>query len=443
MPPVAEAVLQSWSFPPYVTAINVLTVLMYFRGWRVMHAAMPYRFTLWRLCSFLGGIAALEIALASPIDTFDPFLLSNHMFQHMMLMMLVPPLILLSDPAIPMLHGMPLWASREVLGPVLSWKPVQRLAQWLTQPALCWLFMALAMLGWHVPAAYELALRSPGWHEVEHVCFLVASLLFWWPVIQPWPSRAQWPRWTMPLYLLLADFVNSALSAFLTFSDHVLYHWYTSMPRLGGISAQSDQVAAGVSMWVIGSFAYLIPAVAITAGLLSPTPPAIERERRPALPETAFARAVFSVLMLALPLAAIAYGEILPDSIDTDGAMVRMQGISGPFRVSVFTAPGLLDAGPTDVSVLVQDRDSGEAILDAAVDLAMKAADGGSLHPSVRATRRKSANKLLEAATIDLPAPGSWNLSVVVRRGNTEATLSSQLDVASTGKNDGMRSFFP
>jgi putative membrane protein len=430
MSTAAQAVLASWSFPPYVTAINLVTVLMYFRGWRTLRAAMPERFTAWRLISFVGGIAALETALASPIDTFDPFLLCTHMLQHMILMMLVPPLFLLGDPAIPLLHGMPLWASRDVLGPIISWPPLQRLGRRLTHPAAAGLLMALAMLGWHIPAAYEFALSSSGWHEIEHACFLVTSLLFWWPVVQPWPSHPQWPRWTMPLYLLFADFVNSALSAFLTFSGRVLYPWYALVPRLGGISAQNDQVAAGVSMWVIGSFAFLIPAVIITARLLSPSPPERELERNPVPPETRLSRYMFLALMLSLPLAALAYGWLAPDTIDTDGAVVRMQEVSGPFRVSVFSAPGPLPAGAADVSVLVQDRNSGETILDATVDLEAQPVGGGGGSESIRATRSRSTNKLLEAATLNLSSPGSWELRISVQRGSDHVTLSGRLEVA-------------
>jgi cytochrome c oxidase assembly factor CtaG len=428
MSPVAQAILQSWSFPPYVTAINLLTLVVYFRGWRALRAAMPERFTAWRLIWFVSGIAALEIALASPIDTFDTFLLTNHMLQHMILMMIVPPLILLGDPAIPLLHGLPLWASRGLLGPILSWSPLQRLGRRLTHPVACWLLMALAMLGWHIPASYEFALRSPSWHEVEHACFLVTSFLFWWPVIQPWPSHPQWPRWTMPLYLLLADFVNSALSAFLAFSDRVLYPWYAAVPRLGGISAQSDQIAAGVNMWVIGSFAFLIPAVIITARLLSPSSPELRSERKSALPETRFARLVFFALMLALPLAAVAYGWLAPDTIDTDGAVIRLRGVSGLFRVTVFTEPRFVHAGPIDVSVLVQDHSSGETILDAGVDLAVQPVYGSKIQ-TVRATREQSTNRLLEAARVNLSSEGSWELRVLVSRGSDQGTFLTLLDV--------------
>ena len=389
---------------------------------------MPERFTAWRLIWFVSGIAALEIALASPIDTFDTFLLTNHMLQHMILMMIVPPLILLGDPAIPLLHGLPLWASRGLLGPILSWSPLQRLGRRLTHPVACWLLMALATLGWHIPASYEFALRSPSWHEVEHACFLVTSLLFWWPVIQPWPSHPQWPRWTMPLYLLLADFVNSALSAFLAFSDRVLYPWYAAVPRLGGISAQSDQIAAGVNMWVIGSFAFLIPAVIITARLLSPSSPELRSERKSALPETRFARLVFFALMLALPLAAVAYGWLAPDTIDTDGAVIRLRGVSGLFRVTVFTEPRFVHAGPIDVSVLVQDHSSGETILDAGVDLAVQPVYGSKIQ-TVRATREQSTNRLLEAARVNLSSEGSWELRVLVSRGSDQGTFLTLLDV--------------
>src|SRR5690349_1906272 len=115
----AHSVLASWSFPPWITAVNLFSALIYLRGWLVLRPRLPGQFTVARLCAFLAGLAALQIALASPIDAFDPFLLVNHMVQHMLLMMIVPPLVLLGDPAIPMLHGLPSWAVRYIFGPVL------------------------------------------------------------------------------------------------------------------------------------------------------------------------------------------------------------------------------------------------------------------------------------------------------------------------------------
>ena len=102
------------------------------------------------------------------------------------------------------------------------------------------------------------------WHDVQHICFLGTGLLFWWPVVQPWPSRLRWPRWTMIPYLLLADIQNTALSAFLIFSERVLYPTYAAVPRLWGISVLDDQAAAGAIMWVPGSVIFLVP-VAVLA----------------------------------------------------------------------------------------------------------------------------------------------------------------------------------
>jgi len=436
MPSVDQAVLASWSFPPVVTTLNLFTALLYIRGWTALRSAMPERFTPWRLASFLGGLATLQIALASPIDAFDPFFVADHMFQHMLLMMVIPPLLLLGDPAIPLLRGLPLWAAQYAIGPIVSWPPLVRLGRLLTHPMLAWLLLAGAMLVWHVPVAYELALRTSGWHETEHATFLVASLLFWWPVCQPWPSRAQWPAWRLPVYLLLADFVNSALSAFLVFSGRVLYPSYATMPRLAGISAENDQVFAGVLMWAIGSIAFLIPAVAITVKLLSPHPPASSDERKsPAASEFGFRRAAVPAFVLLLPLAAIAYAWIAPDKVDIDEAVVRAQDVSGPFNVSVFAAPDPLPVGPCDISVLVQNRDSGGTILDAVVDISVESVGGHAGAGSVRATREQSANKLLEAATVDFPGSGAWQLRVTIHRGPDEGAVVSRVEVASASPN--------
>ncbi|HEX4074822.1 MAG TPA: cytochrome c oxidase assembly protein [Candidatus Acidoferrales bacterium] len=428
MPSAAQAALASWSFPPVVTALNLLTALLYLRGWIELRHVMPGRFTPWRLACFLGGIATLEIALASPIDTFDPFLLTDHMIQHMFLMVIVPPLVLLGDPLIPLLRGMPRWAARNVVGPFLSRSPIARLGALLVDPPVALLLLSVAMVGWHLPVGYDLALRSPGWHEVEHACFLVTSLLFWWPVIQPWPSRPHWPAWGIPVYLLLGDFVNSVISAFLAFSERVIYPWYLAVPRLGGLSAQNDQVAAGAVMWVIGSFAFLIPAAVITVKLLSPQPPPVGHRRRPAPPSSRLRRSMLPALMVALPLAAIAYAWVAPDAVDLDGDVVRLAGASGPFQVSVFGDPGALSAGPADLAVLVQDRNSGSVILDADDDLAVQS--GPAPPVIVHATRAQSTNKLLEAATVHVPSAGLWNLRVSIREGSSQGALAASQDAA-------------
>jgi len=140
----------------------------------------------------------------------------------------------------------------------------------LTHPISCWLAATVTLIGWHSPAAFEFALRLDFWHEIEHACFFATSILFWWPVMQPWPSVARWPRWSIPLYLFIGMMANDALSAFLAFCDRVLYPSYAPGSPLFTISPLDDQALAGALMWVFGSFVYLIPAVVITLQMLSP-----------------------------------------------------------------------------------------------------------------------------------------------------------------------------
>jgi putative membrane protein len=425
----AQAVLASWTFPTWVTALNLLAAVLYVRGWLTLRRVIPGRFPAWRLASFLSGIGALQLALASPIDAFDSFWLTDHMIQHMILMMVVPPLVLLGNPMIPLLRGLPRWTSRDVLGPILGWPPIGRFGRAITHPAFCWLVFSVSLLGWHLPGPYDLALRSDGWHEVEHASFLFTSILFWWPVIQPWPSRPHWPRWTIPVYLLLADFVNSVISAFLVFSGRVLYPSYLAIPRVGGISAQNDQVLAGVVMWFVGSFVFLIPAVVVLVKLLSPERAERQARHGPRPRESRFWRVAFPALTLVIPLATIAYGYLAPSGIDIDGDIVRMEANSGPFHISVFTAPDPLTAGPCDVSVLVQDRKSGATILDAPVKLAIQS-NGSSDPPSVTsATTGASSVKLLKAGTVILPGAGAWKLRVSVRRGGSDGVVEGTLNV--------------
>lgn len=424
-----QAVLASWSFPPWVTALNLLSALLYVRGWLALRRVMPARFEPWRLISFLSGIAALQIALASPIDAFDSFFLADHMVQHEMLMMVIPPLVLLGNPMIPLLRGLPRWIARKVLAPFLGWSPIARLGRTITHPAFCWLVFSISLAAWHFPGPYDLALRSDVWHDVEHASFLFTSILFWWPVLQPWPSRSYWPRWTVPVYLLLAGFVNTVISAFLVFSGRPLYAAYLTIPRIGSMSALNDQVLAGVVMWFAGSIAFLIPAVVLMVKLLSPQRASASVRRCPWVPESRFRRVVLPAFTLILPLAALAYGYLAPSSVDIDGNVVRVQQDSGPFRISVFTEPDPLPAGPCNVSVLVQDRSTREPILDAPVSLAIQQPNTlGDAPTVVPASAASSGLKLLESGTVDLPHQGAWNLLVTVRRGSSEGVVHGTLN---------------
>jgi cytochrome c oxidase assembly factor CtaG/ferredoxin len=267
----ANAVFSSWSIPIGPTVAILLACIVYLRGWIALQFRVPLRFPVWRLLSFVAGLGTVFLAIASPLDAFGGLLLQVHMVQHLLLMMVAPPLILGGAPYLPLLSGLPRRIAREVLGPFLIWRPFKRIGHFLLNPLVCWIAFAASNVLWHLPTFYELALNSPGWHQVEHLCFLVTGLLFWWHILLPWPARAAWPRWAMIPYLVLADLQNTALAAFLTFYDRVLYPTYEHAPRLWGSHPLDDQVIAGTIMWVPGSIIYLVPAAIIAIQFLSHT----------------------------------------------------------------------------------------------------------------------------------------------------------------------------
>ncbi len=242
--------------------------LVYLRGWFAIRKTRPIQFPLWRLGAFLLGLAVIWLAIASPLDGFADVLLSAHMVEHLLLMSFVPPLLLLGCPVVPLLRGLPRLITVQVLGPLIRTKALRQLGHVLITPLVAWLAMNLAFLGWHVPAAYDFALEHERWHEFEHLCFLGTSILFWWPIIRPWPTRESYTGWLLLGYLVMADIVNTLLSAFLAFCDRPVYPYYLREPNAFDISPLSDQRAGAVVMWVIGSVVFLVPAVVLTVRLV-------------------------------------------------------------------------------------------------------------------------------------------------------------------------------
>jgi putative membrane protein len=264
-----QTLFTTWDIPPLVTCLLVLTAIVYARGWIRIRKTREKQFPVWRLCCFLGGMFSLFVAVASPLDTFSESLLVLHMGQHFVFMSVAPPLILLGAPVVPLLRGLPSAVVRTLLGPLFRSSSIRQLGRLLVRPQVAWIAMNLSFIAWHIPRSYEFALRSELWHNVEHTCFFATSLLFWWPVIEPWPSRPLTARWILVPYLFLADIVNTGISAFLCFAGRLLYPSYGAIVRPFGFSALNDQSAAGAFMWVAGSIVFLIPAVTITAQLLS------------------------------------------------------------------------------------------------------------------------------------------------------------------------------
>src|SRR5215467_3351121 len=256
-----------WSGSSAITLVLFLASLLYLSGWRRIERVAAN--AAWRLAGFFLGMALVWAALGSPLAAYDHDFLTVHMIQHLLLMTFGPALILLGEPLLSFWHGLPRFA-RNVLGPLLRRPFVRRCGRALTQPAFCWIVSALTLLAWHVPSLFTLGMRSELWHALEQASFLAAGFLFWWPVIQPWPSVTTWSNWSTLLYLFLATLPCDLLSGFLMFSDRVAYPVYFSMPRQPGFSVLEDQQCAAALMWTAVTLVYLVPAAIVSTRLLSP-----------------------------------------------------------------------------------------------------------------------------------------------------------------------------
>jgi putative membrane protein len=252
-----------------------LALTLLFEAYQYLLVGVPLRLIsrtaipAWRAASFLLGLFLVWVACGSSLAAYDQSLLTVHMINHLLLMTVAPALILLGEPVRVFWIGMPLVA-RGVFRRVLRRSPVRGFARMVTRPALCWTLSAMTLLAWHLPALFTLGMRSESGHLVEPILFFSVGLLFWWPVIQPWPSASTGPRWSMLLYLLLATLLCDILSGFLAFSDRVAYPAYFSTARHFGFSPLEDQQCAAALGWACVTLVYLVAAGIISSRLLTP-----------------------------------------------------------------------------------------------------------------------------------------------------------------------------
>lgn len=194
---------------------------------------------------FASGLVVLFASLNGPLhDLSDEYLFSAHMVQHLLLTMLVPPLLIAGTPA-------------ELLRPALRVKGVLAIAQRLTTATTTFVIFSLTLTAWHLPPLYNLAMAHHPAHIVQHICFLVASTLMWWPLLSPLPEL---PRLSYPkqmLYTVLLTLPMTVISIFITYAEHILYPAYQSAPRIWGLSPLEDQRLGGLIMWIPGGLIFI------------------------------------------------------------------------------------------------------------------------------------------------------------------------------------------
>jgi cytochrome c oxidase assembly factor CtaG len=228
----------------------------------------------WRAASFYGGLVVLLVALDSPIDSLADRSFALHMLQHVLLLTVVPPLVVLAAPWARLWRPFPLGFRRTVARNVVverrfAW--LRAVAHWCAHPGVAWALFAGNLVAWHIPGAYDLTLRNGSVHKTEHLLFLATGLLFWAQVIPSPPFRVRLGEVARAFYALAAMSVGWVLAIVLAFERHPLYAPYTALAhRPGGLSALGDQqVAAGV-MWVPGSLAFSLAAVLLLVRFIAP-----------------------------------------------------------------------------------------------------------------------------------------------------------------------------
>src|SRR5262245_19049482 len=252
-----------------MTLVLIFLGFEYMRGWLHLRSTSELPIGALRAAGFLLALVLIQIAAASPSVWADRPLLTSHMIQHLLLMSLVPPLIWLAEPVQVVWFALPSRLAKSVVLPIVRSRPIRRIRKLLGHPVVCWVAATAAVVAWHVPALLMLSMQSNAWHAIEHASFLAGGLLFWWPVVQPWPSSSTEHPWSMVLYLFLATLPCDALSGFLVFSERIAYPMYSSAHRHATLSALDDQQLAGALMWTVVTIVYLVAGAIVATRSLS------------------------------------------------------------------------------------------------------------------------------------------------------------------------------
>ena len=254
LPTLAEsttALTGGWR--PEVAAPLAVALGLYALGWWRLRTRRPALAPPWRLAAAVAGVASIAGALLSPLDQWAHARFSAHMVQHLLLLKLAAPALLLANPLPVVLWGLPrparLWGG----APLRPGGSLRGLWRALSAMPVAWLLSALALWLWHAPVAWEAALGDRLVHDLEHVVLFGAGVLFWWPLLGAAPRLrpAAHPGAQMA-YLLLGAFQEAVLGLLLTMSPWVLYPTYAALAAGAGVSALEDQWWGGVIMWSAG-----------------------------------------------------------------------------------------------------------------------------------------------------------------------------------------------
>ena len=263
--PTASVLIDGWSFDVDVWLPVILAGLAYWKARDIVgrhHPANPV--PRWRMWSWLAGLAAIVLALASPIELYDTTLFSVHMVQHLLLTMVAAPLLVLAAPITLVLRVASPAARRRWILPVLH----SRVVRVISYAVVAWILFAAVMWFTHFSPLFDAALGDFTLHRLEHALYLATALLFWWPVVgaDPSPHRLSYPA--RIFYLALGMPLSSLLGLVIFSAQVVLYEHYLTLERDWGPSPLQDQSWAGGIMWAGGDAAFVLALVLVVAAWL-------------------------------------------------------------------------------------------------------------------------------------------------------------------------------
>jgi putative membrane protein len=278
IPPAPSDLLFDWAFDPLVTIPLLLVGAAYLWAVRHVDRAHPTNTVPWsRVVAFVAGLVAIEIALQSIIERYDTTLFSVHMVQHILLTLVAPPLLVLGAPITLALRVARPEVRRNVALPILH----SRLVRFLSFPVTAWLLFASVMWGTHFSPIFNESLEQPFVHQLEHLAYLAAGLLFWWPAVGVDPSPWRLPHPLRVMYLFLQMPQNTFLALAIYSAAAPLYPHYAAINLFWGPDPLADQQIAGGLMWIIGDIVFIVAIVLTVVGWMrAEEREAVGRERR-------------------------------------------------------------------------------------------------------------------------------------------------------------------
>jgi putative copper resistance protein D len=247
--PTLANILTTWTADPLPWIAIALATIAYLGAVRVVNRNHPSnKVPSWRVVAWLGGVAAIAVALVSAVDAYAESLFAVHMVQHLLLAMIAPPLLAIGAPVTLALRVSTPGVRRGALLPLLH----SRLVRAVSWPPFGWALFAVVMWATHFSPIFNAALENEAIHSAEHLAYLIAGVLFWWPVIGADPVRWRLRPIGRMVYLASQMPVNTAVGLAIYFAPAVLYPHYASLVRTWGPEPLIDQQLAGIVMWGLG-----------------------------------------------------------------------------------------------------------------------------------------------------------------------------------------------